>query len=175
MMNRVHCSVAAMIATLSMFAPDLAARQRGPVDAGPGTLAAARKFLEGRWRLLSFEITPGPDSIRVLGAGTLVYDDFGNLTIDIRVDPPTAARLEAAGIATTKGSLMTKGRTVIDPQARTLTFVLEGQQPYAFGSVSGPLALNRPRHWQVDGKLLTLTTKGDDGQTVSVGRWEKAP
>lgn len=174
MMNRVRSSVAAIIATLSMFAPDLAAGQRGPVDTGPGSLTAARKFLEGRWRLLSFEMTlPGGQPLQLLGAGTLVYDDFGNLTIDIRLDPPTAARLEAAGITTTKGALFTKGRTAIDLQARTLTFILEGEPP--LGAPSGPLALNRPRHWQADGKLLTLTTRGDDGQTVSVGRWEKAP
>ena len=38
----------------------------------------------------------------------------------------------------------------------------------------GPLALNRLRHWQVDGTLLTLSTKDDAGGTVSVGKWRKA-
>jgi hypothetical protein len=53
-----------------------------------------------------------------------------------------------------------------------LTYVLEGQAP--LGAPSGPLALNRPRHWQVDGNLLTLTIKGDDSRPVSVGRWQKS-
>ena len=39
-----------------------APRQRnvemGPVEAGAGSLTAARKFLEGRWALESFEVLP---------------------------------------------------------------------------------------------------------------------
>jgi biotin transporter BioY len=36
----------------------------GPVDTGAGTLAAALKYLEGRWGLLSFEVhPPGRDVI----------------------------------------------------------------------------------------------------------------
>jgi hypothetical protein len=151
-----------------------APRQKGPVDTGPGTLAAARKYLEGRWRLLSFEILPpGGTPIRVLGAGTLTYDAIGNLNVEIRVDRTTAQALDVAGFATTQGALSTRGPTVLDLQARTLTYVLEGQVP--LGAPSGPLALNRPRHWQVEGNVLTLTTKGEDGQPVSIGRWEKAP
>ena len=34
---------------------------------------------------------------------------------------------------------------------------------------TGPLAMNRPRHWQVEGNLLTLTTKDDAGNVASVG------
>jgi len=165
--------VAASLAALAIAEPGLVA-QRGPVDTGPGTLAAARKYLEGRWRLLSFEVTPeGKEPIRVLGAGTLIYDGFGNLTVEIRVDRATAAMLEANGIQTDKGVLSTRGRTAVDLQSRTLTYTLEGQAP--LGAPSGPLALNRPRHWQVEGNVLTVTTKNDQGQNVSVGKWEKAP
>jgi hypothetical protein len=91
--------------------------------------------------------------------------------MDVRVDDDTALILEGVGIRTTDGVLSTKGRTVIDLQARTLVFVLD-QQP-AFGAPSGPLALNRPRHWEVKGNELTLTTKGDDGRPLSVSRWRK--
>jgi hypothetical protein len=165
--------VAASLLALTIAEPGLGA-QRGPVDTGPGTLAAARKYLEGRWRLLSFDVTPpGKQPIRVLGAGNLTYDGFGNLTVEIRVDGATAAMLEANGIQTEKGVLSTSGRTAVDLQSRTLTYTFEGQAP--LGAPSGPLALNRPRHWQVDGNVLTVTTKNDEGQTVSVGKWEKAP
>jgi hypothetical protein len=52
----------------------------GPVDTGAGTLAAAQKYLEGRWDLLSFEMHPrGRDVIQVKGEGTLLFDRFGNL------------------------------------------------------------------------------------------------
>jgi hypothetical protein len=148
--------------------------QKGPVDTGPGTLAAARKYLEGRWSLMSFEVLPpGETPIRVSGNGMLTYDAFGNLDMEIRVDDQTATALRAAGIPITDGRLSTSGRTVINLQARTLTYVIKGQPPA--GAPSGPLALNRPRHWQVEGSVLTLTTKGDDGQPVSVARWQKAP
>jgi hypothetical protein len=157
-------------ATVAVAAP---LEQFGPVDKGPGTLTAARKYLEGRWTLLSYEIfPPGEKPVRLEGKGTLFYDDFGNLEMDIRVDGKTALVLEGVGIPTTDGILTTKGRTVINLQGRTLVFVLEGQP--AFGHPSGPLALNRPRHWQVEGDELTLTTKGDDGQPLSISRWKKS-
>ena len=145
----------------------------GPVDTGAGSLTAARKYLEGRWTLLSYEVfLPGEPPIALGGSGLLTFDDYGNLTTEIRVDDATSRILEKAGIRTTNGAFMTSGRTVVDMTARTLTYVLEGQPP--LGAPSGPLALNKPRYWQVEGKLLTLTTKTEDGATASVGRWQKS-
>lgn len=170
-----HCLRLMLVTTMASTALATPLAQRikmGPVDTGPGTLTAARKHLEGRWTLLSYEIVrPGEPPLRLEGEGTLRYDDFGNLAMDVRVDDDTALILEGVGIRTTDGVLSTKGRTVIDLQARTLVFVLD-RQP-AFGAPSGPLALNRPRHWEVNGNELTLTTKGDDGRPLSVSRWRK--
>ena len=175
MMNRSVSLAAAAIALMLTAAP-ISAEQRGPVDKGPGTLAAARKYLEGVWQLQTFDIMPpGVPAIHLSrdnGKGTLVYDDFGNLTMDITVDAPTAKLLAAAGIQTKNGSLYTKGKTAVDMQGRTLRFILEGQPPT--GAPSGPLALNRLRYWTVDGNVLTLTTKDDQGNAVSIGKWEKA-
>jgi hypothetical protein len=146
----------------------------GPVDSGPGSIAAARKYLEGRWSLRSFDVfPPGGAPLRLGGAGTLVYDAFGNLDIEIRVDESTATQLEAAGIPSNKGLVSMRGRTAVDMQARTLTYILRGQPP--LGAPSGPLALNRSRHWEVEGTLLTLTTRTADGQLLSKGVWEKLP
>lgn len=148
-------------------------RQRGPADTGPGTLAAARRFLEGRWSLLSFEVfPPGAAVIRLTGAGTLTYDGFGNLAVDIRVDEATGKALRAAGIPLERGVLSSRGRTVVNMQARTLAYVLEGDS--ARGAPVGPLGLHKPRHWKVEGNVLTLSTIGEDGRTASIGRWEKA-
>ena len=41
------------------------------------------------------------------------------------------------------------------------------------GAPSGPLALNRKRYWVVEGNVLTLTTKADDGKDLSVAKWQK--
>jgi hypothetical protein len=137
-------------------------------------VAAARKYLEGRWGLLSFEVLPpGEPPIHVKGAGSLTYDAFGNLEVELRVDEATARLLEMAGIPSTKGVVSMSGRAVVDMPSRTLTYMLEGQPP--FGAPSSPLALNRQRHWEVEGDILTLTTKGADGAPLSVGRWQKVP
>jgi hypothetical protein len=164
----------AAIGALTITSPVMTATQRGPVDTGPGTLTAARKYLEGRWRLLSYEVRlPGQEPITLKGDGSLTYDAFGNLSIEVYVDPKTAKALEPGGIRTKNGMWITSGKTVINLQARTLTFLVEGQPP--LGAAAGPFAMNRPRHWEVDANKLTLTTKGDDGEPTSIGRWEKAP
>ena len=105
--------------------------------------------------------------------GTLVYDEFSNLRMEIRTDEKTAEQLTRAGIQIRGGVLSSEGRTAVDLQNRTLTYILQGQPPV--GAVSGPLAVNRPRHWEVTGDVLTLTTKGDKGEALSVGRWKKEP
>jgi hypothetical protein len=151
-----------------------APRQRpvemGPVDQGAGTLSSARKFLQGRWALESFEVyPPGKGPIVLKGAGSLNYDEFGNLQMEIRADEASADLLRAAGIDIRDGRISSEGRTAVDMQNRTLTYVVPGQ------SGSGPLSLSRPRHWVVDGDQLTLTTKDEAGKPLSVGHWRRSP
>ena len=143
----------------------------GPVETGPGTLAAARKFLEGTWTLESFEVyPPGKPPVALKGSGTLVYDNMSNLRMEIRADQAAADLLRAAGLDIRDGVISTQGRTAIDLQNRTLTYVLEGQAPL----VEGPLSMKRPRHWVVEGDTLTLTTKDEAGKPLSVGRWRRS-
>jgi hypothetical protein len=146
------------------------------IDTSPTTVEAARKYLQGRWSLLSFEVfPPGRPAIRIVGSGTLVYDDFGNLDMQIRVDDQaTSEELRHAGISLVEGMISSAGRAVIDMQARTLTYILEGRGPLVPTSPTGPLELGRPRYWEVHDNILTLTTRGNDGQPVAVGRWQKA-
>jgi hypothetical protein len=139
---------------------------------GPGTLTEARKYLEGRWSLMSFEVfPPGGQPVVLKGSGVLTYDDYGNLKIEIRTDEETARLLNQAGIAIQGGVISSEGRTVIDLQNRRLTYVIEGQA--TTGEPSGPLAMSRPRYWEVDGDVLTLTTKDDSGTPLSVGTWKR--
>ena len=104
------------------------------------------------------------------GSGTLTYDDMGNLRMEVRADQASSDLLRAAGIDIRDGTISTDGRTTIDMQNRTLTYVLQGQAPLVKG---GPLAMERPRHWVVDENTLTLTTKDDAGQPLSVGHWTR--
>jgi hypothetical protein len=146
----------------------------GPVDEGPGSITAARKFLEGRWTLESFEVfPPGKPSIALNGQGTLSYDDFGNLRMEIRADEKSADLLRAAGIDIRDNLISTDGRAAVDMQNRTITYLVDGER-FASSS-SGPLALNRPRYWQVEANQLTLTTKDANGNALSVGRWRRMP
>jgi hypothetical protein len=155
-----------------------APRQRpveaGPVAEGPGSLTEARKYLEGRWTLESFEVRPpGKPPIVLKGEGTLTYDDYGNLRMDIRADEKSSDLLRAAGIDIRDGVISTEGRTAVDLQNRTLTYITDarGLAP----SVSGPLSPARPRHWEVEADRLTLTTRDENGNPLSVARWRRMP
>ena len=168
--------VAALVAA-AMACASASPRQRpiskGPVPTGPGTVTAARQFLEGRWVLQSFVINPpGGTPITLKGSGVLNYDAFGNLQMDIKADEASSDLLRAAGIIIPDGVISTEGRTVIDVQNHTLTYVLEGQ-PSSMRTGGGPLATNRPRHWEVAADVLTLTTRDDKGAALSVSRWKK--
>ena len=143
----------------------------GEVDKGTGTLASARKFLQGRWTLESFEVyPPGKGPIALKGSGSLLYDDMGNMRMEIRADQQSADALRQAGMDIRDGVISTDGRTAIDLQNRTLTYVLEGQAPL----IEGPLSMRIPRHWVVEGDTLTLTTKDQAGKPLSVGRWKRS-
>jgi len=169
---RTAAMLAALATTACAAKPINKPMELGPVGTGAGSLTAARQYLEGRWTLVSYQIFPaGQAPIQLTGNGTLSYDEFGNMDMQIRVEPATAQTLERAGIASDQGVISTKGRTAVDMQNRTLTYVLAGQP--TFVATAGPLALNLPRHWVVDGNVLTLTTKSADGRTLSEGRWQK--
>lgn len=139
------------------------------------TLVEARKYLEGRWSLESFEVrSPGGSLKKLEGSGVLTFDDFANLRMEIRTDQSSADVLRAAGIQTLDGTISTDGRVAIDLQRRTLTYFLEGQRSgYVTGG--GPLAPSRPRHWEVTADTLTLTTRDDGGAPLSVSRWTRRP
>ena len=169
--------VAALLAAAAACAA--APRQRPlpttRIESGPGTLAEARKFLAGRWALESFEVhPPGKPPITPKGSGVLNYDDFGNMRVEIRADEASSDLLRAAGINITDGVISSDGRTVIDLPNRTLTYFVEGQRS-SMATGGGPLALNRPRHWEVTADTLTLTTKDDSGAALSISRWKRSP
>jgi len=144
----------------------------GDVDQGPESITAARKFLQGRWSLEAFEVfPPGKAAIALNGSGMLNYDEFGNLRIEIRADEQSADLLRAAGVEMRDGTISSDGRTVVDMQHRTLSYVLPGQTVGEPGP--GPLAPGRLRHWEVKGDLLYLSTKDEAGNILSTGRWKR--
>ena len=166
--------VAALLAAAAGCAAAPRTRQLpiGEIEKGPGTVQGARKFLEGRWALESFEIRSADGKqVPLKGSGVLNYDDFGNLRMEIRADQASSDVLRAAGVNIRDGIISTDGRTAIDLQNKTLTYFLEGQP----ATGAGPLAMNRPRHWEVTADQLTLTTRDDSGAPISVSRWKRSP
>jgi hypothetical protein len=138
----------------------------------PATLSEARKFLEGRWTLESFEVfPPGKPPITLKGQGTLTYDDFGSMRIEIRADEQASDLLRAAGVEIRDGTISSDGRTVLDLQNRTISYVLPGQTVGA--PAPGPLSPARLRHWEIKDDLLILSTKDDAGKVLSTGRWRR--
>lgn len=151
--------------------------ETSPIETGAGSVTAAREALKGRWDLVSFEVfPPGQGAITVPAQGTLVYDDYGNLDMRLKVSDPTVAeRLQLAGVPLKDGEVATSGRTAIDLPKRTLTYIMEGSSGLvATAATAAPLSANRPRHWEYANGVLTLTTKDNDGKPLSVGRWKKA-
>ena len=170
MHSMMVAAVAAAFVSIGGCAPKSIGR--GPVDPGTRALAATRKYLEGRWGLLSFEVQlPGHDMIQVKGEGTLVFDDFGNLEMEVRTDEATGQALSEAGIPLEEGRLSVKGRTAVDMAHHTLTFVPQGQPLIV--PPSGPLSAIHPRYWTVEGDVLTIDTKDDLGNPTTIGRWRR--
>jgi len=175
---RIEMRVIVLMAALA--AGCTAAPRVRPVKMGPAdsTLEGARKFLQGRWTLQSYQVfPPGKPPVDIpssSGTGTLTYDEYSNMDMQIRVsDPKIADALGAAGIPLRDGVVSTTGRTAIDLQNHTITYMLEGQGQLVSNAQAGPLAMNRPRYWQVEGDTLILTTKGEDGKPLSISRWKK--
>jgi len=175
---KTHCwhriaMVCSLVGCVSCASPP---RQRplpvGKVDSGAGTTASARQFLQGRWALLSMDLfPPNAPVIHVKGSGVLTYDNFANMTVDLRLDPATAGLFERIGIPAPNGVVSTTGRTLVDMTTKTLSYTLEGQQ--AVRPATHPLDTNRPRYWEVAGDTLTLRTKDDSGTVLSVAVWQK--
>ena len=144
----------------------------GDLDKGAGSINAARKFLEGRWMLQSFEVfPPGQPAVTLSGTGTLNYDDFGNLRIEIRAGQKDADLLRAAGMEMRDGVISSDGRATVDMQNHTISYVLAGQRVGDPGA--GPLAPGRLRYWEVKDDLLFLSTRDEAGKTLSMARWKK--
>jgi hypothetical protein len=168
--------VRALLLATVMIAPAACAKEKnpiklGPVDTGAGTLTSARNFLNGRWILESFEVRlPNQAPVVLKGAGMLVYDESSNLSMHITADEKSSDILRAAGVDIRDGQIITEGRTAVDLQNHTLTYILEGTAPL----MRGPLGVDRPRHWVVEGDLLILTTRDQSGQPTSIGRWRKS-
>ena len=85
------------VAVLSAAAACATSRPRqrpiegGAVNAGPGSLEAVRRQLEGSWALVSAEVVSASGARQALKASAVLsYDAYGNLSLKGAYDDPAA-------------------------------------------------------------------------------------
>ncbi len=105
-----------------------------------------------------------PLAVPVQATGTLVYDEFSNLTIDARTTDA------AAPVAAREATILTfKGRAVIDVAKRELKLM------NLTGNVNPDevLSPDRRRRYEVDADTLKLSSFDDQGQVTAVATWRR--
>jgi len=148
-------SVTVAVALIVTASDALAQKSKlGKPETGLGTSTAARKYLEGRWGLVSFDVMPpGKPVVHLGGQGSLTYDGFGNMKWEVRIPPDAVEPLRLAGIPSNNGVLSMSGRTAIDMQAHTLSYTVQGQPPLGapLTSHSVPARLGFPLRCRASG------------------------
>ena len=135
-------------------------------DAPTGNVEATRRQLFGTWTLVSLEAVPerGGPRAPITASGTLVYDEFGNLTIDAHTTDPDAP------VAAREVSVVSfKGRAVIDvPRSELKLMALTGNV-----DPNEVLSPERRRKFAFDGDMLTLSSFNERGQVTAITTWKK--
>ena len=136
------------------------------VDTSSGSLEAVRRQLQGTWELVSLAVVPpgGGAPVPLAARGTLVYDEYGNLTVDAHTNDPNAPEA-----ARTANLISFKGRAVIDAPKSELKLM------DVTGSVdpNTVISTERRRRFAFDGDLLKLSSLQPDGQVAATATWKR--
>jgi hypothetical protein len=102
--------------------------------------------------------------VPVKATGTLVYDEYANLTIDARTTDPKAP-VAAREVPT----VSFKGRATIDPVRKELMLM------NVTGNVNPNevLSPDRRRRFEVDFENLTLSSFNAQGEVTAVTKWRR--
>ena len=139
----------------------------GAVTAGPGSLEAVRRQLEGRWDLVSAEVvSAGGARQAVKASAVLTYDAYGNLSLTGAYDDPAATAEQTAALNFT-------GRAVIDTQRQVLRLLDVKQSEGEFAALPPDLMASRERAYAFEGDVLTLTVKTSAGRVTAINTWRR--
>lgn len=135
-------------------------------EASSGALEGTRQRLTGTWELVALESVPpsGGARVPIKASGTLVYDEFGNLTIYAHTTDP------AAPVAAREANVLSfKGRAVIDVVNSELKLMA------LTGNVdpNEVLAPDRRRRYAFEGDQLKLSSFDEKGQITSIATWHR--
>jgi hypothetical protein len=137
----------------------------GPVDAGAGSLEAARRDLEGTWVLQTLEIVnPSGGFESVKASGTLAYDAYSNLQINGKIDDP---RLQKSI------PLDFNGRVVIDPSKREFYPADIEAGPKVDTAKLAPIGLDKVRKFEIAGDRLVVTYQDASGKPTAKTTWRR--
>ena len=136
-------------------------------DASSTELSSARTRLMGTWDLVRLEALPstgGSARVPIQASGTLIYDQFGNLTIDAHTTDP------AAPVAARERKMLSfNGRAAIDVAKSELKLMdLKGNV-----DPNEVLSPERRRRFEFGENSLTLSAFDDKGQVTSVAVWHR--
>jgi hypothetical protein len=139
----------------------------GAVAAGPGSLEAVRRQLEGRWDLVSAEVVSAGGARQAVKArAVLTYDAYGNLSLSGAYEDPAATAEQTAALNFT-------GRAVIDTQRQVLRLLDVKQSEGEFAALPPELMASRERAYAFEGDVLTLTVKTSAGRVTAVNTWRR--
>jgi len=139
----------------------------GAVDAGPGSLEAVRRQLEGSWDLVSAEIVTSAGVRQAMKArAVLTYDAYGNLSLKGAYEDPGATAEQTAALNFT-------GRAVIDTQRQVLRLLDVRQREGELATLPPDMLARRERVYAFEGDLLKLTVKDSTGRVTAVNTWRR--
>jgi hypothetical protein len=138
----------------------------GPVDAGAGSVEAARRQLMGTWQLVELAVlSPSGEKTPVQATGRLTYDDHGNI----------AMRGTITGSAQVDPSALNfSGRVAIDPDAHTIKLTAVDATPRDNTRVDPKLDASKTRYYTFEGDLLKTTLKDAGGVTTAMATWKRS-
>ena len=134
---------------------------------GGGDVEMARRRLQGTWDLVALEWATGANGsarVPVQASGMLVYDDYGNLTIDAHTEDPAAPMA-----ARERTMLSFRGRAVIDPAKNELKLMdLVGN-----ADPDEVLSPDRRRRFELDADTLRLSSVDEAGRVTAIATWQR--
>jgi hypothetical protein len=135
-------------------------------DPGSNVVESVRRQLFGTWELVALEYAAAAGSTRVpvKASGTLIYDEYGNLTIDAHTTDP------AAPVAAREANMLAfKGRAVIDTVKHELKLM------NVTGNVDPDevLSVDRRRKFEVDFQTLKLSSFDEAGTVTAISTWHR--
>jgi hypothetical protein len=169
-MRTIHVLPVAVLTFALLAGCQAAPRARpvkmGPVDAGAGSVEAARRQLQGTWQLVELDVySPSGQKTPVQASGRLTYDDHGNL----------AMRGTITGSAQVDPSALNfEGRVAIDPDAHTIKLTGVTAASADDKRVDPKLDASKVRYYEFEGDLLKTTLKDSAGTTTATATWKRA-